>query len=776
MDHTYDSPSFARGELLDTLSIQVWVMTDERTYGYANVAHAAFLGKSREQIEQKDIADLLPPLNANICIANNREVYRTKKPVLSEEWALDAAGSRRLLRILKTPKLDASGRILYLSCTAEDITEQQFIAEQNKTREHVLDAIVRFSRELFSDSPDAIERGLRTLGQAVLVDRVYYWENHFDTDANIWLTSQKYEWCNEGVTAQIDNENLQNIPLDSFADFIGPLSKNQPYIAHVREIENADTKEILSSQQIQSILVLPVFVGGSFAGFVGFDSCTRERNWQEQEISLLQMFIELLGKSVSKSNLQREVEQTRVNFDNFFNTIDDLLCIFDSCGKFLHVNETLKRKTGYSESELVGQSISILHPPEQEDEVKATLERIIAGEEQTCHIPMQTKDGIRFPVETSVCKGVWNGEPAYFGVAQDMTLLEFSAEKFSKAFHDSLLLKVIVNIDDRTHIDVNEALCKALGYKREEIIGKTPFELKLFATQEDANVIIDAFKDKKAIQNEELTILDKAGNKHPVVMNASPIRIGTMTCVVVSMLDITERKQMERQLQVYNEHLEEMVQDKVHELSDALWGTVSSLVHLAESRDDITGGHLRRLSESCRIVSSMLSLNSVYSEQLSYEFILNIQQASLLHDIGKVGIRDSILLKPGKLTREEFDEMKKHTTIGAQTLQEAYPRYQNNSLFKMAIEIAYYHHERWDGKGYPKGLKGDQIPLAAQIVAICDVYDAMRSRRTYKPPFSHEETLAEIRRECGTHFNPIICDAFYRCTDEIRHLYDTFSL
>ena len=226
------------------------------------------------------------------------------------------------------------------------------------------------------------------------------------------------------------------------------------------------------------------------------------------------------------------------------------------------------------------------------------------------------------------------------------------------------------------------------------------------------------------------------------------------------------------ELQRCKDHFEEVVQARVLEFADTLWCTVSSLVHQAETQDASASGHLRRLSDSCRVVATVLSFNSVYSEQLNYEFIYHLQQACLLHDIGKVGIPDTILLKPGKLTREEFDEMKKHTSIGAETLRQAYPRFQNNGILKMAIDIALSHHERWDGKGYPDGLKGDEIPLSAQIVAICDVYDALRSVRPYKPAFTHQESMLEIRRECGTHFNPTICDAFNHCAEEIRHIYD----
>jgi response regulator RpfG family c-di-GMP phosphodiesterase len=224
------------------------------------------------------------------------------------------------------------------------------------------------------------------------------------------------------------------------------------------------------------------------------------------------------------------------------------------------------------------------------------------------------------------------------------------------------------------------------------------------------------------------------------------------------------------------ESSDEIVQGKVQQLADALWGTITALVCLAESRDDSTGGHLRRISETCRVIATALSLNSIYNEQLTREFIINLQQACLLHDIGKVGIPDSILLKRGKLTAEEFDEMKKHTTIGAQTLESAYQHYRMSELIKMGIDIALSHHERWDGLGYPNGLKGNDIPLSAQIVAIADVYDALRSTRCYKTASSHEDSLAEIRRDIGHRFNPVIAKAFLRYEREIEQIYQGYDL
>ena len=142
--------------------------------------------------------------------------------------------------------------------------------------------------------------------------------------------------------------------------------------------------------------------------------------------------------------------------------------------------------------------------------------------------------------------------------------------------------------------------------------------------------------------------------------------------------------------------------------------------------------------------------------------------AGLLHDVGKVGIRDSVLLKPDKLTLEEFETMKHHAVLGARTLEEVRSKYPKNAMINMGIAIARSHHEKWDGSGYPDGLAGEDIPLSARIMAVADVYDALRSKRCYKLGFSHERSCAIILEGSGTHFDPSVVEAFNELEDQIE--------
>jgi len=218
------------------------------------------------------------------------------------------------------------------------------------------------------------------------------------------------------------------------------------------------------------------------------------------------------------------------------------------------------------------------------------------------------------------------------------------------------------------------------------------------------------------------------------------------------------RLQAERER--HNLHLEDLVLEKVREISASQLATIHALSKLAESRDDETGQHIERVRIFCKIVAEKLRDNPRYAGSIDDTFIGNIFHASPLHDIGKVGIPDNILLKRGKLTPVEFDVIKTHSVIGANTLQSARSEYPGNAFLNMGLAVARSHHEKWDGSGYPDGLAGEDIPLSARILALADAYDALRSKRPYKEAFSHEKSCGIILEGTGSHFDSAVVDAF----------------
>ncbi len=228
---------------------------------------------------------------------------------------------------------------------------------------------------------------------------------------------------------------------------------------------------------------------------------------------------------------------------------------------------------------------------------------------------------------------------------------------------------------------------------------------------------------------------------------------------------------MKKQYLTDKKRQEKIMSEKVKEISDSQTVTIFALAKLSESRDKDTGNHIERVGKYCLLLASKIENKEYEKRNLTKEdFISRIELASALHDIGKVGIGDSILIKPGKLNAEEFQIMTCHTLIGSNTLDEVRKKYPNNSFINMGIEITRCHHERFDGTGYPHGLVGEQIPLSARIVAIADVYDALISTRPYKDPYPHERAMDIIVNLSGYQFDPMLIRIFEKCNKEIKSI------
>lgn len=215
---------------------------------------------------------------------------------------------------------------------------------------------------------------------------------------------------------------------------------------------------------------------------------------------------------------------------------------------------------------------------------------------------------------------------------------------------------------------------------------------------------------------------------------------------------------------------EEKIQKEVQDITATQMATIFSLAKLAQSKDD-SGLHLERVQRYCFVLAEDLSKTSKYYKDIDEKFIKDILHASPLHDIGKVGIPDRILLKPARLTFDEFEIMKTHTLIGAETLQLVKYKFGDNKFIEMGIDIARSHHERWDGKGYPHKLKEDEIPLSARIMSIADVYDALRMKRVYKAAYTKEKANTIIAEGSGTQFDPVMVASFKRVADKFDGIY-----
>ncbi|WP_122662303.1 HD-GYP domain-containing protein [Pseudomonas viridiflava] len=225
-----------------------------------------------------------------------------------------------------------------------------------------------------------------------------------------------------------------------------------------------------------------------------------------------------------------------------------------------------------------------------------------------------------------------------------------------------------------------------------------------------------------------------------------------------------------------NDFLEQEVQRRTREVMAIQDVTIHAMASLAETRDNETGNHIRRTQHYIRLLADLLREHPRFRHFLDEDTIRLLFKSAPLHDIGKIGIPDHILLKPGRFTPEEFEVMKTHTTLGRDAIQHA-----ENQLgvkvdfLRLAKEIAYSHQEKWDGSGYPEGLAADDIPISARLMAVADVYDALISRRVYKPGMPHEQAVGIIREGRGSHFDPDICDVFVANAGRFREISERFS-
>ena len=222
----------------------------------------------------------------------------------------------------------------------------------------------------------------------------------------------------------------------------------------------------------------------------------------------------------------------------------------------------------------------------------------------------------------------------------------------------------------------------------------------------------------------------------------------------------------------YKNDLENKVYEKTEMIEHLQDVMMLSLAELVECRDENTGGHIKRTAEYVKILTEEIVEAGLYSDILTKEYIRDIVRSAPLHDVGKIGINDATLLKAGALDAEEFEHMKNHAELGAQTIQKMINETNGESFLYIAKDMAHYHHEKWDGSGYPCGLKGEEIPISARIMAIADVYDALTTQRPYKKAFEHDVAVKIITEGKGKMFDPKIIDVF----EEIHYKFQLVNL
>ena len=432
------------------------------------------------------------------------------------------------------------GEMIYAA--ARDITGR-------KRAEEFEFEMLQLSTELtgttFPEIDPAINMALIRIGRFLGADRAYI----FEFDHLAATMSNTFEWCNEGITSEKDN--MQNVPTAHIPMWMESLNNHEniiiPSVGEMPETWKAE-REILEPQGIRSLLVIPMIAGNVLIGFAGLDSVVREKEYTLDEINVLKVWGSMIASLINKKRSESLLEQTRQNYETFFNTIDDFLWVMDSEKRIIHTNNTAFDRLEFSREELINQPVVLVHPEDRREEAERTIDEMLAGKTDFCQIPVLTKSGNQIPVETKVKFGHWNGLPVVFGVSKDISKIQLSERKFSTAFHSNSVMMTISDFNDGKYIDINDEFIETIGYSREELIGKSNRELGLFIDPSSGNAKLEHLKMHIPVRKHEIQMLSKDGSVKTGLLSMDSIYIGQHHCLLAATVDITERKKAEEEI------------------------------------------------------------------------------------------------------------------------------------------------------------------------------------------------------------------------------------
>jgi len=448
-------------------------------------------------------------------------------------WPDDSIHNIRALAVVQH---DPSGKPVNVIGTNWDITAQKRAA---KFEQELLNLSIQLTGIPSIEISAALDKSLRQIGTFLHADRAYIFEFNLERKT----MSSTHEWCNEGILTEMGN--LQEIPYDALPMWMRKLQwRENILITSIHELPDSwrAEREMFEPRGIQSLLVIPILSEGNPIGFVRLDAVSKEKVYDDSEINFLKVWSNMLSGLINNQNKELELNLTRRNYETFFNTIDDFLFVLDEQANIIHTNNSVSSRLGYSFEELINQSVLMVHPAERRDEAGRIVGEMLAGTADFCPVPLLTKSMNQIPVETRVKRGFWDGRPVIFGVSKDVSKIQLSEEKFSKAFQYNSALMAISRVSDNKFIEINDTFINKLDYSREELLGKTSGEFNLYVNSEARTIILEKLNQNIPVREVELEIRKKTGESIFGLFSADFIYIGEELCILAVMVDITERK------------------------------------------------------------------------------------------------------------------------------------------------------------------------------------------------------------------------------------------
>jgi PAS domain S-box-containing protein len=459
----------------------------------------------------------------------------------------------------------------------------------------------------------------------------------------------------------------------------------------------------------------------------------------------------------------------RYELEQLFRNIGDPIISADLSGSITLANPSFYHLVGWEESDVLP-NISVLytHAPELEDKILRLAEGEMVYNLET-HLSTKGRE-LRRVLDTSWItrdeRGVVTGYTTHF---KDVTYvknlearLKISERNYMVLF-DTILSSIIIVDPLGRILNCNYYAEETYGYARQDLVSREFNEVfqvhKKGYPIEQIIGLVNRNKGRYVETDVPRRCSDGTIKFTYASYSALTSTTGEIIAYAIMERDLTERVRLEKKLQ-----------SSFKQIKDTQSAAILGFARLTEYRDMDTGKHLERVREYTRVLAIGLAKLPKFAGYITTEYVEDLCLSSVLHDVGKVGIEDALLLKVGKLAPEEFNRIKVHTTLGGDALRVVDQEIKRESFLTLGKEIAFSHHEHWDGSGYPAGKKAEQIPLSARIVALADVYDALTSKRSYKEAFPHEEAMKIIISERGTHFDPDVVDIFGQNRETFRRI------
>jgi len=442
---------------------------------------------------------------------------------------------------------------------------------------------------------------------------------------------------------------------------------------------------------------------------------------------------------------RRKLVEMEDRYRALFERSRDCVYVLDFSGRFLDANQASLDLLGYGREDIPRITLTALLPPEELPNALRAMSDAARTGSATGEFRLRRKDGSIVTVDIAASAVYVDGQPhSVQGIARDVTERKHAEEALreSEARYRLMVEQSISGfyvIEGGRFRYANRRTAQIHGYASgEEMIGRPVLD---FVAERDRNRVDEDLRRRLAgeVDSVSHTFIGLRKDGSEVEIGAHGTRIGSngRAAVMGLMQDISEARQAEREIQRH-----------VTQLERAMRGTIATVTVMGELRDPYTRGHERRVGDIAAAIAAEMGLDT--------EAVEGVRIAGCLHDVGKIAVNASILQKPGPLDEAELEQIRVHPVAGARLIQDV-------ADFQPALPYVLHHHERWDGTGYPHRLRGERIPLEARVLGVADAFDAMTSRRPYRPALSVEQALAELERCAGTQFDPSLARTFVQC-------------